>query len=198
MQQIGIKDEDFIRGSVPMTKQEIRMLALCKAKLRNTDVVIDIGAGTGSISIEAALLAPQGKVYAIEKEAEGIELIKKNAEKFNVQNIKLVHGIAPDALEGLERADVIFIGGSGGFLEQIMLNKDKYLKTGGRIVLMAVTVETLSKALFIAKQLKNYRCDAVGVQITRLRTAGNYNMFQSLNQVYIIVLEQLTDETEEI
>ena len=82
----GLADEKFIRGNVPMTKAEIRALVMVKAGIRPEDTVVDIGAGTGSISIEAALAATKGKVYAIERNPEGVELIRRNAEQFTVKH----------------------------------------------------------------------------------------------------------------
>ncbi len=102
---LGIKDDAFLRGKVPMTKEEIRILTLVKAQIAPDAVVYDIGAGTGSLSIEAARLAPQGHVYAIEKNPEGISLIAENAKRFSVENITVVEGTAPGALEGLAAAD---------------------------------------------------------------------------------------------
>jgi precorrin-6Y C5,15-methyltransferase (decarboxylating) CbiT subunit len=182
----GIADEQFVRGDIPMTKQEIRVLALAKAQIGPSDVVVDIGAGTGSLSLEAALQAKQGKVIAIEREEEGIELIKANAGKFGVNNMEIIHGFAPDALQGISRADVIFVGGSGGQLEAILSKADEVLNPGGRLIIMAVTVETLSTALKWAEKQSGFTVTACGVQINRIRVAGPVHMFQALNQVYII------------
>ena len=113
MHFIGIADTEFIRGNIPMTKEEVRILTLAKAKIKADDIIIDIGAGTGSLSIEAALLAPKGKVFALEKNLEGIDLIKKNAEKFQANNITVINAYAPEGMADLPQADVIFIGGSG-------------------------------------------------------------------------------------
>ena len=109
--QFGIKDEEFIRGKVPMTKAEIRAMVMVKAAIQPGDIVADIGAGTGSLSIEAALCCPKGAVYSIERNPEGIELIRKNAEKFGCRNIHTIAGTAPEAMEGLPKMDVIIIGG---------------------------------------------------------------------------------------
>ena len=110
--QFGIKDEEFIRGKVPMTKAEIRAMVMVKAAIQPGDIVADIGAGTGSLSIEAALCCPKGAVYSIERNPEGIELIRKNAEKFGCRNIHTIAGTAPEAMEGLPKMDVIIIGGA--------------------------------------------------------------------------------------
>lgn len=183
----GIPDELFRRGDVPMTKQEVRILALVKARIGQDATIIDIGAGTGSLAVEAALLAPAGRVYAIEKEAAGVELIRANAANFAAANLTVIHGSAPDALAGLPPADVIFIGGSGGQLAAVQAAADRLLKTGGRLVVTAVTVETLQQTLAWADAAGGYASEAAGVQITRLRPLGRRHMFQALNQVYIIV-----------
>lgn len=183
----GIPDELFRRGDIPMTKQEVRILALVKARIPEAATVIDIGAGTGSLAVEAALLAPAGQVFAIEKEAAGVDLIKANAAHFGAANLTVIHGQAPDALAGLPTADVIFIGGSGGKLAAILTAADRLLKKGGRLVIPAITVETLQQTLAWAAATGGYTSEAAGVQITRLRPAGQRHMFQALNQVYIII-----------
>ena len=104
--QFGICDEEFIRGKVPMTKAEIRAMVMVKAGIRPEDRVADIGAGTGSISIEAALAASKGEVYSIERNPEGIRLIEENAEKFGLKNIHTIKGVAPAAMDGLPPLDV--------------------------------------------------------------------------------------------
>ncbi len=184
--KLGIPDMQFVRGDIPMTKEEIRIVTLAKAKIDAEDIVIDIGAGTGSLSIEAALLAKQGKVFAIEREVEGIDLIKVNAAKFKVDNIEAILGVAPEALNGLPAADVILIGGSGGRLPKILDFADKLLKPGGRIIVTAVTVETLSTALQLMKEKKVYSVDACCLQVTRIQSVGASNMFKALNPIYII------------
>ena len=120
MDFLGIADEEFIRQDVHMTKQEIRILSLVKARIAPDAVVYDIGAGTGSISIEAARLAPQGEVYAIERSNEGINLIRANAANFAASNIKIIQAEAPEGLADLPPADAVLIGGSGSRLSEIL------------------------------------------------------------------------------
>ncbi len=186
----GIPDEEFIRGNRPMTKQEVRILTLVKAAIADGDIIIDIGAGTGSLSIEAALMASRGKVLAIEREVTGVELIKANAEKFSVENITPILGAAPEAMENLPTADVVLIGGSGGRLADIVSCSDKLLKPGGRLVINAVTVETLHNALQLTRSMPGYRVEACGVQVNRIHFAGSSSMFQAQNPVYIIACQK--------
>ena len=112
-----IEDEEFIRGEVPMTKLEVRILTLAKAQIKSDSVLVDVGAGTGSISIEAALLAPHGKIFALERKTEAVELIRRNAEKFSADNVEIICAEAPNGLENLPELDAAIIGGSGGQLE---------------------------------------------------------------------------------
>ncbi|QDR80356.1 precorrin-6Y C5,15-methyltransferase (decarboxylating) subunit CbiT [Sporomusa termitida] len=184
--KLGIPDSEFIRGGIPMTKQEIRILTLAKAGIGAADTVIDIGAGTGSLSVEAALLASRGRVIAIEREPEGVDLIKVNAAKFQAANVEVILGAAPEALAGLPAADVILIGGSGGRLPEILSGADRLLKPGGRIIITAVTVETLAAALGSMRQRTEYNVEACCIQVTRLQQAGASNMFKALNPIYII------------
>jgi len=182
----GIADELFVRGDIPMTKQEVRILVMTKARVGEKDTVIDIGAGTGSLSVEAALLAPQGKVLAVEREEVAIGLIKANADRFGATNLEVIEGTAPGALAGLPMADVIFVGGSGGHLVDILEQACRLLHPGGRLVITAVTVETLQGTLREMQRRSGYQIEAFAVQINRLRRAGSQNMFQTQNQVYII------------
>ena len=182
----GISDDEFIRGDIPMTKQEVRILVLAKAKIRPTDIILDIGAGTGSLSIEAALQAPQGRVYAVERHAEGVELICANAAKFRAPNLEAIAGSAPQALQGLPAVDVIFIGGSGGHLSEILSESDKLLKDQGRVVITAITIETLYEALHIMQAKPEFTVEAFGAQISRIKHLKTSNMLQALNPIYII------------
>ncbi|MBQ9364944.1 MAG: precorrin-6Y C5,15-methyltransferase (decarboxylating) subunit CbiT [Schwartzia sp.] len=184
---LGIDDAEFIRGEVPMTKQEIRVLTLAKARIEENDIVWDIGAGTGSISVEAARQADKGKVCAIERNDDGVALIRRNAEKFGIENIETVSGEAPDALENLPAPDVVIIGGSGKRLETILDLISSKLKKGGRIVLNCITVQTLASCLsYMREHKKNYEYEAIQVQVNRLQTVGPYEMAKALNPIYIV------------
>ena len=189
----GIHDDEFIRGAIPMTKQEIRILVLAKAKIRTTDIIVDVGAGTGSLSIEAALQAPQGAVYAIERHAEGIELIGANATKFGTLNLTPILGSAPQALEGLPAADVLFIGGSGGYLSEILHASNILVTAQGRVIITAITIETLYEALHIMQAKPEFDVEAFGAQISRIKHLKTSNMLQALNPIYIIVCTKKRD-----
>ena len=184
-----IDDEEFIRGNVPMTKQEVRILTLAKARIDSDSIVVDVGAGTGSITIEAALIAERGKVFAVERKAEAVELIKLNVEKFSVANVEIICAEAPHGLEELPELDVAIIGGSGGKTEKILDALNAKLKIGGRVVVNAITIQTSAGALEYFRS-HDWNYEAFQVQITRLKKIRAYDMCQALNPVWIITAEK--------
>lgn len=185
--KLGLPDAAFVRGKVPMTKQEIRILTLVKAQIGPRDIVYDIGAGTGSLSIEAARLAPEGHVYAVERKEEAIRLIEANGERFGLENLSVIEAEAPAGLENLPLADAVLIGGSGGHLAAILDCVAEKLREGGRLVLNCITVQTLAEALdYLHAHETVYRYEAVQVQVSRLRRVGPYDMADAQNPVYII------------
>lgn len=190
MHTFGIKDEEFIRGKVPMTKAEIRAMVMVKAAIRPEDTVADIGAGTGSITIEAALCAEQGKVYAVERNPEGIELIRKNAENFGCTNIIPIQGTAPEAMKDLPPLDVMIIGGSGGNLHDVLDVAESLVKTKGKIILTAVTAETTGE---IIREFKGrpFELEGFQMQINRLRKLGRYHLYTPLSPVFIFTAIKL-------
>lgn len=187
---IGIDDEKFLRGNVPMTKQEIRILTLAKARITSSAVVVDVGAGTGSITIEAARLAPNGKIFAVERKAEAVELIRRNAERFSVTNIEIICAEAPDGLDTLPELDAAIVGGSSGRLEKILDILGEKIKLGGRVVVNAITLQTTATALEYFRA-RDWKCDACQVQVTRLERVERYDMAKALNPVWIIVAEKI-------
>ena len=185
--KLGLPDAAFVRGKVPMTKQEIRILTLVKAQIGPRDTVYDIGAGTGSLSIEAARLAPEGHVYAVERKEEAIRLIEANGERFGLENLSVIEAEAPAGLENLPLADAVLIGGSGGHLASILDCVAEKLREGGRLVLNCITVQTLAAALdYLHAHEAVYRYEAIQVQVSRLRRVGPYDMADAQNPVYII------------
>lgn len=181
----GLADEEFIRGNVPMTKAEIRAMVMVRAAIEPAMRVLDIGAGTGSLTIEAALQAHDGQVYAVERNPEGVALIHRNAEKFGLDNITVVEGRAPEALADLPQMDVIMIGGSGGELPQILTECERLLRPGGRIVATAVTVETAHRLAAECRE-RGYMYEGFQMQVNRLQKAGPYHLLQPLSPIYIL------------
>ncbi len=180
----GISDEAFLRDKVPMTKEEIRSISLSKLRLQKDSVIYDIGAGTGSVSIEMALQACDGKVYAIEKKKEAIHLILENKKKFAADNLEVVEGIAPEALEELPMPTHAFIGGSSGNMREILkilLQKNSKI----RIVVNAIAVETVAETLQCLKELPFCEEEIVQVSIGKSKKIASYHMMMGLNPVFI-------------
>jgi len=182
--RLGIPDEEFLRGKVPMTKAEIRVQVLAKAQISLNDRVVDIGAGTGSISIEAATLASEGVVYAIEHNPEAQELILANQTKFDVSNLRLISGAAPDVFGELPPVDVCIIGGSNGRLSEIL--KQVPLIAGGRVVITAVTIETVAQGLKLLTELNYQEIDTVSIQAVRWKAVQTLHMAQAMNPIFIL------------
>lgn len=181
----GLADEEFIRGEVPLSKQEVRMVTLGKARVAEDSVVIDVGAGTGGLTVEAALVARRGRVYAVERSERALSVLAQNIQKFALANVTVVPGEAPEILQDLPASDVILVGGSGGRLAEILaLCRDK-LVAGGSLVINAVTIETLHNSIKILQQW-GWPVDCCGLTVNRLSAAGRVHMFQGLNPVYII------------
>ncbi|MPW26285.1 precorrin-6Y C5,15-methyltransferase (decarboxylating) subunit CbiT [Alkalibaculum sp. M08DMB] len=181
----GIPDEEFIRGKIPMTKEEIRVITLSKLQIQQDSVVLDIGAGTGSISIECSLIARLGKVYAVEVVDEGIELIKKNIEKFGVKNITPIHGMAPKSLEGVKIVDRIVVGGSRGNIVEILEWANDHLSKDGIIVANFITIENLFYFIEALKE-KKYEYELTQVTIAKSKTIKDITMMQGHNPVFIV------------
>lgn len=187
MDFLGIEDDEFLRGKVPMTKQEVRILALAKAHISPDSIVYDIGAGTGSFSIEAARLAPRGRVFALEKNKEAVALIRANAEKFKLSNIEILLREAPEGMADLPSPDVVLIGGSGRHMEEILDLVTEKLPEGGRIVVTAITVQSLMQCISYMRTHKDiYQYDAIQVQVSRLEKVGLYDMAKALNPIFIV------------
>lgn len=181
----GIPDHLFIRGNVPMTKEEVRAAAISKLRLKSDSVVYDIGAGTGSVSVECGLICRYGLVYAIEKDCEGIELIEKNAVKFSVQNVNIVSGTAPVVLAGLPQPDRIFIGGTGGNMPEI-LDWISRVCADVRVVANTVTIESTYEAIDGLKCRGFDNIEIVNLSVSRNRDVGGKNLMVAANPIYII------------
>jgi len=175
-----------------MTKEEIRTIVLAKARIGPAHTIYDIGAGTGSIAVEAALLARRGRVFAIERDEEGADLCRQNGAIFNLSNLTVIHGEAPAALTGLPTADRVIVGGSGGKLGEILRLADGKLGPGGRIVITAVSIETLTGSLSVLEEM-GYEDEVVSVSVARTRKTSDLRMWQALNPICVIAAARKGD-----
>ena len=180
----GIPDDDFIRGGVPMTKRDIRAAVLGHLDIGSGDVIWDVGAGTGSVSVEMALAADSGHVYAVECSDEGAELIGKNRRIFGAWNLSVIKGMAPEALKDLPAPDAVFIGGTKGKLKEI-IEEIYRLNEKARICVSAIALETLKEA---AETLAVWGChvDITQIAVSNARETGRLHMMMANNPVFLI------------
>ena len=180
-----VEDEEFLRGKAPMTKSEIRSLSVAKLHLEKDSVVYDVGAGTGSVTIELALAAADGMVYAVERNQEACDLIEQNKRKFGTPNIEVIHGLAPEAMEDLPAPTHAFIGGSAGNLKEILeslLAKNPKI----RVVINTVTLETIGEVTECLKDLPLLEEEIVSVSVAKAKKLGSYHLMMGQNPIYII------------
>lgn len=186
----GIPDKEFVSSTGMITKEEVRVVALSKLRLEEDSVVWDIGSGSGSVAVEASLLAPQGAVYAVEKNKTRVRDIKKNRARFGAGNLHIIEGVAPGCLASASsRAptapDAVFVGGGGKDLARILSLAGKKVRNGGRVVVNAVSLETASTAFeFFGK--KGWKRELVLVSVSRSKSTGALNMLSAGNPVFII------------
>ena len=183
----GLPDEAFIRGKTPMTKQEVRAAVLAKLAVRPGDILWDVGAGTGSVSVEMALAAPAGQVYAAECDADACELIRRNRAKFHAENLHLIAGKAPEVLVNWPAPDAVFIGGSKGNLAAIM---DAALAANPavRLCISAIALETLQQAI-AALAAHGLSAQVTQIAVSRSKAAGSLHLLMANNPVFLIVRE---------
>ena len=180
-----IRDDAFVRGKVPMTKEEVRAVSIARMELTEDAVVYDVGAGTGSVSVEAALSGEQIKVYAIEKNPEAVLLLEKNRRKFRTDGIRIIEGSAPEALVHLEPPTHLFIGGSSGNLKEI-LTVVKQKNPNVKIVISAISLETVRDVMDAEKEGLLTDMEVTQICASRSRVLGQYHMMTGMNPVYII------------
>ena len=185
----GLPDSSFTHSKGLITKEEVRAVTLAKLRLRDDSVVWDIGAGSGSVGIEAARLCNNGKVFAIEKEPERVAHIYENIKKFGIANMIVLEGKAPEGLDGFSDPDAVFIGGSGGNLSDILDVVKARLRPSGRIVINAITLETLHEATTGLKE-RGFEVDVVSLNIARSKDLIGMKMFEAENPVFIIIGER--------
>lgn len=180
----GYPDDIFIRGQVPMTKEEVRSVSICKLHLTEDAVVYDIGSGTGSVSVEIAALSPHVQVYAMEVNGEAVSLLEENCKQFGLHNVRCIRTKAPDGLEDLPVATHAFIGGSKGNLREILwtlYRKNNHM----RIVVNAVSMETICQMQELLKELPVEQVEILQLSVTKTKQLGSYHMLQAANPVYI-------------
>ena len=182
---LGIADEEFATVKKLITREEVRAVSLAKLRLRHDMTLWDIGAGSGSVSIEADQLLPNGEVYAIERNPQCLAFLKENLGKFQSRHINVVSGEAPACLEELPDPERVFIGGSGGNLWEILKAIDSRLPAAGRVVINAVTLDTLTAASEFFENA-GYQLEVVTVNIARTRPLTDYKIFEAHNPVFVI------------
>lgn len=179
-----LTDDEFIRGKVPMTKEEVRLLSIARLGLKKDDTLYDIGSGTGSIAVSAATLSPDIRVYAIEYKDEAIALIEDNKQKFLADNITVIQKTAPDGLDELPKADAAFIGGSKGNLGAI-LKKLYEINPHMRIVMNAVSMESIVEMNNCLKDIEVTDLKISQIAVTNVKELGDYHMMSANNPVFI-------------
>ena len=184
----GIPDEQFERSEdVPITKEEIRALQISKGQLSPGQTVYDIGCGSGSITVEAALqVESNGNVYAVDFDSKAIDLTKNDLEKFGITNVNVIFGNAKEKISELPEADTIFIGGTGGDTQKIIEQCQNKLKSGGRIVVGIILIETLYSVISIIDKLNFTSVDITQVTISKSRKTSTGTMMLARNPVTII------------
>lgn len=188
----GLADELFTRSKVPMTKQEVRSVSMSKLMPKATDKIYDIGAGTGSCSVELALLANKGQVWAFERNPEAVALIHKNKDLFGIENLEVIAGEALENIKNMPAPDCVFVGGSGGDLCE-MLDIIYTKNSDCRIVINAITIETLAEVADYYKKHQDYSLEIVNVCVARSRKLGSYNLMMAQNPVYVMTALKKVD-----
>lgn len=183
-----MKNDEFIRGKVPITKEEVRAISLNKLNLKDAKTFIDVGAGTGSISIEAALTYDDLKVVAIERNDVAIDLINQNVEKFNLSNVEVMKAYSPIDLD--IKADGIFLGGTGNNLEEIIKWSKDLLVPGGRLVANFILIDNFYDTLDLLKKYNFVNLDVSQLSINKLEKLGSRDYFKPHNPIYIISCEK--------
>lgn len=188
-----IYDKDFVQGELPMTKQEVRAVTIAKLQLKSDSTLIDVGAGTGTIGIEAATYLENGKVIGIEKEEKGLNTIKENIEKFNLKNYELIHGRAPENIPNISY-DRMFIGGSTGSMRSIVEHFIKYSTTDARLVINTIALESLNDTMNLLKEYNFKNIEVVNMMVSRGKKIGPYTMMYGENPIYIITVNKTKEE----
>ena len=199
---VGLPDEAFIRQlgengrTVPMTKSEVRAVSISKLRLTEDAVVWDVGAGTGSVSVEAALLCPAGHVYAVECREDAADLIERNRKQFALRNLTVVRGMAPEALADLPAPTHVFIGGSSGSMRAIV-EAALARNPGVRVVANAIALESVGEIAALMDALDFGDGEIVQLSLARSHRVGRYNMMNGLNPIWIAAMQRGGEEHED-
>lgn len=188
----GIPDDYFeTLPGIPITQREVRLLMLSYLRLQIDSVLWDIGAGTGTISVEAGLFSPEGKIVAIERDGEVASLIARNCDQFGVKNVEVIEGSAPECLAALKTApDRICLGG-GRPIKPILSAVWQRLKPGGRIVTIAPSLESLYQVSESFAELQVRNIEIVQSAINRLEKRGNHQVFAAVDPMFVLSGEKL-------
>ncbi|SHI43096.1 cobalt-precorrin-6B (C15)-methyltransferase [Dethiosulfatibacter aminovorans DSM 17477] len=181
----GIDDDKFIREKAPMTKNEVRVVTCSKLNIESDSRILDIGGGTGSTSIEFASLSPEIRVTVIERNRDSYELILKNIDKFCLGNVRAIHGKACGDLPE-EEFDRVFIGGSGGNMEDIFKWMEIHLVDGGTVVSNTVTIENLFVFTKLLKEYGYSDIDVTQMSVSKGKNVANLTMMIANNPIYIV------------
>ena len=179
------KDCDFVRDCVPMTKECVRHESIIRLSLRESDILYDIGSGTGSVAVDAASLHPSLNVFAIEKKPEAAALTRENASRSGLNNVTVIEGEAPGAFDGLPAPDCVFIGGSGGQLAGI-IDAVHTKRSGIRFVINAVSMETIVQIQETVRRYTPEMVEAVQLSVNEMRQLGTHHLLQAQNPVFVV------------
>lgn len=185
-----MRNRDFITGKVPITKEEVRAISINKLDLLNAKTFIDVGAGTGSISIEAGYHYPDLRVIAIERNDDALDLVNKNIENFNLTNVEVVKAYAPVELDIYNDVDAIFLGGTGNKLEEIIEWSKDLLVPGGRLVANFIIIDTFYEMLRLVREKGFKNVDVTVLNVSKLEKLGPGEYFKPHNPIYIISCEK--------
>ena len=194
---LGLPDDAFAqkrphRGLI--TKAEVRAVSLYKLGLRRNSIVWDVGAGSGSVGLEAALIASEGAVYAVERDAECLDMLRLNVEQLGPDNVVVVSGEAPDALDALPAPDCVFLGGSGGRLTDILECAASRLKADGRIVVNLASIERVVQTQACLESL-GFDAELTMISVSRGKALPDGTMrLEAQNPVFIITGKRGLDE----
>lgn len=188
----GISDDLFERlPGIPMSKREVRLLLISYLRLQPDSIVWDIGAGTGTIPVEIGLICPQGRIIAIERDRDVANLIRRNCDRFGVENVKVIEGNAPECLDGLAEAPSRVCIEGGRHIKAILQEVWKRLLPQGRVIATAANLESLYAVSESFADLQVRNVEVVQPALNRLETRGIHQTFAAINPIFILSGEKI-------